>query len=170
MREAENHSLSATLLWKCLSILPRPRREHGEQSINQQRAVVTQGSNVQQGQSRGYQIEYRHLPQLRRVLSVMFPSNGTEAKCMEIIGQQTESPFFRLPGEIRRMIYMQLLGDNVFHIVRRRQKLGHIRCRASPYAGQCTSRSCRGLKLPSGVHAGFGDGGIIQILQSCHRA
>lgn len=67
------------------------------------------------------------------------------------------------------MIYEQLLADNVFHIVRRREKLGHTRCRAYREPDQCVPTRCRGLKLPSGFHAGFGDGDLIQVLQSCRR-
>ena len=81
--------------------------------------------------------------------------------------QQTASLLFNLPKEVRLMIYEEVLGGMVFHIVRRKDKLCHKLCKGSGDPEQCISDHCRGFKIPSGVHTGRGDGGLIQILQSC---
>jgi len=41
---------------------------------------------------------------------------------------QEQSIFFRLPPEIRQMIYETLLADSTFHVERRRKMLGHTKC------------------------------------------
>lgn len=43
---------------------------------------------------------------------------------------QAQSPFLRLPGELRNTIYQYLLANNTFHIAvnERAKKLGHVKC------------------------------------------
>jgi hypothetical protein len=42
---------------------------------------------------------------------------------------QCQSPLFRLPPELRQEIWKMLLGNNVIHILHKRQRLGHIKCK-----------------------------------------
>lgn len=45
------------------------------------------------------------------------------------IYEQAQSNFFaRLPAELRTLIYTEILGGNVLHIVKREKRLGHSRC------------------------------------------
>jgi hypothetical protein len=169
MHDADHHSIPALIVWKCLKHLPGQRREHGQQSTGKQQIVAIQQPHTLQGRGRHSEPEFRHLTQRPRPLSLTRPCHGMQDNNVPIASEQTESPLFKLPREIRQMIYEQLLGGNVFHIVRRRKKLGHTRCRAYREPDQCIPTRCRGLKLPSGVHAGYGDGDLIEVLQSCRR-
>ena len=90
--------------------------------------------------------------------------------------EQTECLLLNLPQEVRCMIYREVIGDNMFHIVRRNNnfRLGHIPCDAAHPRSQedCKESQCRGFKLPTGLHArenGHGHGGLIQLLQTCRK-
>lgn len=50
----------------------------------------------------------------------------------------------KLPPEVREMIYIQVLGDHIFRIERRKYNLGHITCQ------HAVERACRGSGI---IHA-----------------
>jgi len=88
---------------------------------------------------------------------------------------QIQSPLFHLlPDELRLMIYSQVLGNQVLHIIRRHQKLGHTLCKNPDGSfDACREAQCRGRKMPTGEHEATvsspGHGGMIQLLQTCRR-
>jgi hypothetical protein len=110
---------------------------------------------------------WRLLPLRRpRRLSIPLPEMENGNLQIRKTYSQDQSWFFsRLPKDIRLLIYEQVLGERVLHIVRRRTKLGNMLCKAAP--GHICTAECRGIKLESGITAGSGDGGYSQILQTC---
>ena len=88
--------------------------------------------------------------------------------------QLSASPFFRLPLEVRRIIYMQVLGGQRLHIVRKHKRLRFLRCRA-PSLEECPTPKCRGSVDGEGVWTGgFSgkertDGGVLNLLLVCRR-
>jgi hypothetical protein len=42
---------------------------------------------------------------------------------------QCQSSLFRLPPELRQEIWKMSLGNNVIHILHKRQRLGHVKCK-----------------------------------------
>jgi hypothetical protein len=96
--------------------------------------------------------------------------------CGTRILEQSQSRMMRLPREIRDMIYLYVLGNNAFHIVLRKKRLGYVRCNALS-ASQCTfgvsdgiwTRGCyRGKLDEAGVWTGGRcDGEIVPLLRSC---
>jgi hypothetical protein len=89
---------------------------------------------------------------------------------------QSQSGMMRLPREIRDMIYLYVLGNNMFHIVLRKKRLGYVRCDAVS-SSRCTfevsdgiwTRGCyRGKLGEAGVWTGRRcDGDIVPLLRSC---
>jgi hypothetical protein len=112
--------------------------------------------------------EIRHLVPRKHPLSLLSFCDEDVRQPLNT-DQQIASLLFKLPRELRLMIYEEVLGGKVFHIVRRKEKLGHKLCKGSGNPDQCISDHCRGFKAQSGVHAGRGDGGLIQLLQSCRK-
>jgi hypothetical protein len=86
----------------------------------------------------------------------------------QILNEQTQSLLFKLPEELRLLIYEEVLGNRLIHIVRRDHKLGHMLCRSGGDQDACNEVKCRGIKLPTGmfVQPGFGHGDLIPLLQS----
>lgn len=88
--------------------------------------------------------------------------------------QLSASPFFRLPLEVRRIIYMQVLGGQRLHIVRKHKRLRFLRCRA-PSLEECPTPKCQGSVDGEGVWTGgFSgkertDGGVLDLLLVCWR-
>jgi hypothetical protein len=74
----------------------------------------------------------KSLPPTRRELSIergerrprtkFWPSRVRDRK-------KVSSAILRLPAELRRQILLEVLGQNVIHLVQRRGRLGHIRCK-----------------------------------------
>ncbi len=117
-----------------------------------------------------------HEPPSRRRECCLTPApHGKAILQPSQFSEQTQSPLFKLPAELLLLIYEEVLGHNLFHIVRRMNnfQLGHIGCKSKVPRSQenCVENKCRGLKLPTGIHAktGSGDGGLIQLLQSCRK-
>jgi hypothetical protein len=84
--------------------------------------------------------------------------------------EQRQSRLFQLPPEVRDIIYGYVLTGPPVHIVQRQNKLGHRRCRSNGSPYECVKSECRGIKVETGHHVGSGDGGIIQLLQTCRQA
>ncbi|KUJ22029.1 uncharacterized protein LY89DRAFT_576892 [Mollisia scopiformis] len=86
---------------------------------------------------------------------------------------QIKSPLFKLPEEILLLIYEQVIGNNVLHIVRRANHLGHATCsnKSSGSHDDCQDLKCRGTKLPNGVSVqdGHGRDSFIPLLQTCRK-
>lgn len=64
--------------------------------------------------------------------------------------QRSIPPFFKLPLEVRQMIYTEVLGGETLHIVRKHKRLGFLRCRALR-PDECPTRSCLGSVDGDGV-------------------
>ncbi|KAG0648659.1 hypothetical protein D0Z07_4914 [Hyphodiscus hymeniophilus] len=112
---------------------------------------------------------FTHLPPRTRCLT---PSPFESKPGLRLrTDEQAQSLLLTLPDEILLMIYTEVVGDKIVHIVRRRRKLGHTICDSSGDFDDCREDQCRGLKLPTGtyVHTGEANGNSIQFLQTCRK-
>lgn len=86
---------------------------------------------------------------------------------------QAQSPLFKLPPDLLLMIYEEVLGSQVIHIVRRNKTLAHAICKVNkpPCQEDCKEGQCRGLKLPTGVYAESGQStlDLLPLLQTCRK-
>lgn len=164
------HSLTKLVAWKVLNALPHRTSEPQHTSSYRPRAM-SYGAGVRPAENTYYQFEpeIRHLGRRKRPLSVVSSDYDEDARQPLKVDQQTASWLFKLPKEVRLMIYEEVLGGMIIHIVRRKTRLGHKLCKGNGDPQQCISDHCRGFKVQSGVHAGRGGGGLIQILQSCRK-
>ncbi|TGO64020.1 hypothetical protein BCON_0009g00290 [Botryotinia convoluta] len=117
------------------------------------------------------------------VFGMVFEFDGDEVEHVErkFFGQGGSTFFGMLPSEVRMEIYKWVLGGRVLHIIRRKDKLGHVVCRCDRRDSDvrtreedaCIVAGCRGVKIPggSGVHerVGEGSGSLLQLLQVCRR-
>jgi hypothetical protein len=112
-------------------------------------------------------------------LSIPICNKDTKVQPSETrILKQSQSGMMRLPREIRDMIYLYVLGNNMFHIVLRKKRLGYVRCNAVS-SSRCTfevsdgiwTRGCyRGKLDEAGVWTGGRcDGDIVPLLRSCRQ-
>jgi hypothetical protein len=163
-------SLTMLVAWKVLNALPHRTRESEHISSYRPR-LESQVARVQSAKDRLYELEpeIRHLGRRKRPLSLVSSFYDEDVRQPLNADPQNTSWLFNLPKEVRLMIYEEVLGGMVFHIVRRKDKLGHKLCKGSGDPEQCISNHCRGFKIQSGVHAGRGNGGLIQALQSCRK-
>jgi len=170
MANSESPSILGHVIWKALNALPHRKRQPEHISRYQARKVPYV-ARVRPEENRHYELEpgIRHLVPRKRPLSLLSSCDDEDARQIINTDQQTVSLLFKLPREVRLMIYEEVLGGKVFHIVRRKEKLGHKLCKGSGNPDQCISDHCRGFKAASGVHGGRGDGGLIQLLQSCRK-
>lgn len=91
------------------------------------------------------------LPDVRsRVLTLSF-SNDT-------ISQDCSNGFFKLPRELRDLIYQEALGDQVLHIVNKSKRLGYSRCRAAS-RDACPTPESLGSVETNGLWKGRGKAG-----------
>ena len=65
---------------------------------------------------------------LRRVKKPQIPYSDEAAKVQQCTSNQEGSPIFRLPLEIRQMIWLTCLDYNRIHVLRRPGKLGYRVC------------------------------------------
>jgi hypothetical protein len=83
--------------------------------------------------------------------------------------QQAESPLFKLPFEIRKMIYEEVIGGYVFHIkyLEAYKKYCHTRCKRplpKNHMAHCVwAKSHRGFVDP------WGQSDLMAMLKSCRR-
>jgi len=176
-RNEEHHSLKGLLFAKALPILaghskdplptphyvPRRRRPDEENTT----------SSRSRSRSSSYQAPpplFPHLPPRTHALSPVPPEIQIDDFTRHQY-EQTQSSLFRLFEEIRLLVYEQVIGNQLLHIVRRKHKLGHAPCQTKE-GDACSEMGCRGLKIPRAGYyaiAGCGYGGKIQLLQSCRR-
>ena len=95
------------------------------------------------------------LPRIRpRTLTLenLHRSNESLFRSSEAVREMQRSipPFFRLPAEVRQMIYTEVLGGQILHIIRKRNRLGFLKCRALRRE-DCPTNSCLGSVDGDGV-------------------
>lgn len=168
MANRDSRSLAAIFAWKVLKHIPG-RKHQVALTPSSQPQVIPWELPVQQEQHPCIGPETRHLTPEKRSLSLPFSCHSENVGEPQLIKQQNASLLFALPKELRLIIYENLLGGMVFHIVKRRTKLGHTLCKERGDPEQCILNLCRGYKIQSGVHTGRAHGELIQILQTCRR-
>jgi hypothetical protein len=122
----------------------------------------------------------RPCPVRKRALTIPLP-DVEQSKGQKIL-DQSASPLFKLPLELREVIYTSLLGNNKLHIIRKNRRLGHLTCKSDEYR-DCPAtldgwtrelrRSCLGNYNRDGIwidDAEPTDGDIVPFLQSCRQA
>ena len=97
---------------------------------------------------------------------------------------QTQSRLMQLPYELRQMIFRATIGDSTMHMILKKNKLGHLRCKAPSavecplgYNGSTLSRECcwgtvdsANIWLPLTGDGDEGtDGDLLPLLQSCRQ-
>ena len=90
------------------------------------------------------------------------------------IGAQTNSNLLlRLPYEVRRQIYVEVLGDHLLHIVRMHGRLAHVKCMV-PHAGGTNTRrhECWGYMDKDLIYRRGrpSDEGLLGLLKTCRQA
>lgn len=171
MDNRDSPSATARIFWKLLNLPRRSRKPEPEPVLSVRSRILTERAQVQQDRGRHLEpeLEIRKLPPRKRTLSVSSSYRAENARQTLLTEQQTASLLFKLPKELRLMIYEHVLGGMVLHIVRRKAKLGHTLCKTRADPEQCTLDRCRGYKIPSGFHTGRGNGQLVQILQTCRK-
>ena len=175
-RDSNYKPLTGIIVFKALNAIsghsrPLPTR-NGRQSYDSY--SIARNANFHRQESVAY-VPVHEPPSRRRERCLTPPPHGKAILQPNQFNEQTQSPLFKLPEELLLLIYEEVFGHNLFHIVRRTNKfqLGHIVCKSNVPRSQeeCVENKCRGLKLPTGIHAktGSGDGGLIQLLQSCRK-
>jgi hypothetical protein len=115
-----------------------------------------------------------------RTLSIRNHTKETEndAKPQEprgLVRDQSTSRLMRLPLELRQMIYRAAIGDSVMHMVIKKRKLGHQRCKARSIA-DCLEQYT--IFMPDNVWSPLGepmdnppatDGDILPLLLTCRQ-
>ncbi|PVH98029.1 hypothetical protein DM02DRAFT_616061 [Periconia macrospinosa] len=120
-----------------------------------------------------------------RALTIPVPVPSTEhKKDARKTLHQSGSRLLSLPLELREMIWRKAVGDNTFHIVLKKNKLGHLRCKAPRtidcplgFNGRTLSRACCWGMVDSaniwqpkaGSSSKHSDGDILPLLQSCRQ-
>jgi len=95
---------------------------------------------------------------------------GKLRRVMTVTDRQEESAIFKLPLEIRRKVYEDLLGGYVIHIyfVEAYRRMSHTRCKnRSPEV--CRGMPCRQIFKVKGASDAWGNVGLLPLLQSCRR-
>ena len=97
---------------------------------------------------------------------------------------QSQSRLLQLPYELRQMIFRATIGDSTMHMILKKNKLGHLRCKAPSavecplgYNGSTLSRECcwgtvdsANIWLPLAGDGDEGtDGDLLPLLQSCRQ-
>lgn len=123
---------------------------------------------------------------LERALTLPLPvpceqKKGARGKTCD----QTQSRLLSLPLELRQMIWRAAVGDSTIHMVLKKNKLGHLRCKAPStvecplgFNGRTLSRACCWGAVDSANiwqpkagnnHHKLTDGDILPLLQSCRQ-
>lgn len=147
---------------------------HGREIPTYDSYAIARNANLVRRETVGY-LPAQGPVSRRRERPLTPPPFGKAVLHPSQLNAQAQSPLFKLPVDILLLIYKEVLGHNLFHIVRRntRFQLGHVLCKNNTPRSQeeCHENECRGIKVPSGVHpkTGPGNDGFIQLLQSCRK-
>ncbi|KAE8450933.1 hypothetical protein EG329_005373 [Mollisiaceae sp. DMI_Dod_QoI] len=167
MRERQRPSLKMAILWYALDHLTGHSKEIDRAPMSSYTIADTHLSKTKSRKASNYQpppIAPSLPPRRHRIISPLMDLQELE---------QPQSPFLRLPEEILLLIYEQVIGNNVLHIVRRSSGLAHATCSNDSSGSQddCKGLKCRGTKLPNGVCLpnGRSHGAIIPLLQTCRK-
>jgi hypothetical protein len=181
MKDREPPSLKARLLFKAvdrlsgrghddtLEPLQRRKTTAGRASLRNQPHKPHKPESQRPASYQPRPMVFTHLPPRTRCLT---PSPfESPSELYPETNEQTQSLLSALPEEILLMIYQEVVGNRVMHIVRRQSKLGHTICNTSGDSNECKEDQCRGFKLPTGkhVHNGEAHGDSIQLLQTCRK-
>ncbi len=97
-----------------------------------------------------------------------------ESSASTPIGAQVKlSLLFRLPYEVRRQIYEEVLGGHLLHIVRMCGRLAHVKCMVPGAVGTNTRRhDCWGYMDKDLIYRRGrpSDGGLLGLLKTCRQA
>lgn len=86
------------------------------------------------------------------------------------VDQQPQSAFFtHLPPEIRRMIYEEAIGGNIFHLVKKADRLGFKKCTSSDSRRTCYSDELWEIETSDGVWKDTTDEGPLSMFLSCRK-
>jgi hypothetical protein len=176
-RDSNSKGLTATATLKVLGAFSGHSRKlpNHERRRSMTSYTIARDSYLHRRGSNGYQ-PVQECPPLRRERCLTPPPFGKAILQPSQFNAQTQSPLFKLPEELLILIYEEVIGSNLFHIVRRTNQLqlGHTVCKSNLPRSQedCKENECRGLKIPTGLHvkSGPGNGGLIQLLQTCRKA
>lgn len=147
---------------------------HGREIPTFDSYAIARNANLVRRETVGY-LPAKDPVSRRRERPLTPPPFGKAVLHSSQMNEQSQSPLFKFPENILLLIYEEVLGHNLFHVVRRttRFQLGHVLCKMNTPRKQeeCHEHECRGMKVPSGVHVktGPGNGGFIQLLQSCRK-
>ena len=91
-------------------------------------------------------------------------------KVLAVTEQQENSVLFKLPLEIRRKIYEEVLSGYVIHVyfVEAYRRMSHTRCK-SHTPDVCGDMLCRRLFKVKGAKDAWGNVGLLSLLKSCRR-
>ena len=120
--------------------------------------------------------EPKPLPRRRRALSVPPARRKYPA-------QPSTSPFLRLPAEIRQKILVEVLGNNVLHLIQLPKRLGHLLCDDRLWTYKCLTapfydirRDCFRLNFVPKYHHNErpavpprNTGGCLALLKTCRQ-
>jgi hypothetical protein len=115
-----------------------------------------------------------------RALTIRSQNKETENNAMPqeprgLVRDQSTSRLMRLPLELRQMIYRAVIGDSVLHMVPKKCKLGHQRCKARSLA-DCPDQYT--FFMPGNIWSPLGeplddppatDGDILPLLLTCRQ-
>lgn len=117
----------------------------------------------------------------KRRLSLSGPSISDISKTQRT-AHQAHSSLFRLPLEIRTLIYRNVLGCGVVHILRMHKRLAHARCVGNLQDTDMREHPCwgnsalyPGYRYSSGYFSSpvggipARDGGLLALLKTCRR-
>jgi hypothetical protein len=118
----------------------------------------------------------RPLPRRRRQLTLPLPiqtNYGLFVKAQKTLDQH-QSPLFRLPTEVRIVIWNEVMGHRVFHIGLGRKRLQHTLCTVCDPTDYCTGPevTCFPLSLDNKMYPSVSAPqrhGILSLTKTCRR-
>ena len=162
-------SMHSAFLSKFASFVPGNRHGLSESSHMERRHRLRELEQAEGGNSNIMQPTPQNFP-LRSQISALSLVERAAGESRSRVEAQDHAALFRLPKELLLIIYKEVIGDRVLHILRRKgPKLGHAVCRFSQENASCSQ--CRGMKMPTGLYqsSGTGSGDLIPLLQCCRK-
>ena len=91
-----------------------------------------------------------------------------DGKGKRLTVEQRDSPLSKLPPEVRRQVWEEVLGEYVFHIrfLEAYRKMGHVRCKTR-YPEVCKERECRMRSKIRGAEDEWGVVDLLALLRTC---